>query len=483
MDIPLTLSTIRGVMVGVITNMVPELFDKDIRKGAKFHCSDTFVHKYLRERLGWSLRAGTRTAQKLPENYEEILLEAFLREAWLIRDFNIPATLRVNTDQTQSVYQPGTKMTWNKKGAKQVDVCGKDEKHAFTLVPSISASGEVLPMQAIYRGASVQSCPSRNAMAYAEAQELGFLLEPSGTDTYWLTLDTMKNLVNNIVAPYFESKKVKMTELSEEERKGQFSIWKIDCWSVHRSEEFLKWMKETHPNILVVFVPGSCTGVFQPLDVGIQRVLKHSIKQSAHRDVVAEVLTVLKNTKGGSTSSVYKMDMSLPMLRDRSLSWIVRAYHAISKPELVKKAGIHAMLRWRYWPESFAREFDVVGGTKAASNGTTPHTYRKKSKKTAKSTSKSDTNAADQSTKAKKASSKKAKTKMAEKMDQLYDGDTEELAFQPEYEDACDVPLTILVEHPVHMNLCTTYAKTVKFFRAQLIALTVSILYTTITNL
>jgi hypothetical protein len=49
---------------------------------------------------------------------------------------------------------------------------------------------------------------------------------------------------------------------------SQFLIWKNDCWSVHKSKEFLDWMKNRHPRIIVLFVPGGCTGVWQPLDVG-----------------------------------------------------------------------------------------------------------------------------------------------------------------------------------------------------------------------
>ncbi|KAE9391638.1 hypothetical protein BT96DRAFT_742201, partial [Gymnopus androsaceus JB14] len=206
--------------------------------------------------LGWSLRACTRAAQKLPDNYEEILLEAYLHEAWIIRNHHIMAELRVNTDQTQTVYQPGTKFSWNATGEKQVNIVGKDDKRAFTLVPSISASGDVLPMQAIYSGGTKASCLSSKADHYEEAQKLGFLLEPSCTDTYWSTIETMKSLVNKVIAPYFDSKKA---ELGIRKPEDQSSIWKIDCWSIHKSKEFLAWMKATHPNIIVIFVPGNCT--------------------------------------------------------------------------------------------------------------------------------------------------------------------------------------------------------------------------------
>ncbi|KAJ6631902.1 hypothetical protein B0H10DRAFT_1770637, partial [Mycena sp. CBHHK59/15] len=51
---------------------------------------------------------------------------------------------------------------------------------------------------------------------------------------------------------------------------SQVSIWKIDCWLVHKSKEFLAWMEKNHPNIIVLFVPSGCPGIWQPLDIGIQ---------------------------------------------------------------------------------------------------------------------------------------------------------------------------------------------------------------------
>jgi hypothetical protein len=31
----------------------------------------------------------------------------------------------------------------------------------------------------------------------------------------------------------------------------------LDCWSVHKSAEFLGWMRENHPNLHLVFIPGA----------------------------------------------------------------------------------------------------------------------------------------------------------------------------------------------------------------------------------
>lgn len=111
-----------------------------------------------------------------------------------------------------------------------------DEKRAFTLVPTITASGEVLPMQAIFFGKTTDSCPKPHAKCYDEAQKLNFQLQPSETDMYWSTLKTMQDLVNNIIAPYFDATKKALYKDKPEE---EYVLWKIDCWSVHISDDFI----------------------------------------------------------------------------------------------------------------------------------------------------------------------------------------------------------------------------------------------------
>ncbi|KAF9021319.1 hypothetical protein BDZ89DRAFT_898017, partial [Hymenopellis radicata] len=205
--------------------------------------------------LAWTYRRTTKAARKVPPNVDEILTEAFLREAYVVRDYAVPDALRVNTDQTQIVYQQGTQTSWNARNAKQVPVAGRDEKRAFTLVPSIAASGDVLPMQAIFTGKTDASCPSPDAALYDEAvQDLKVRFLPSKTDTYWSTQETMRDLVDHIIAPYFDAKKEELGLAAD-----QVAIWKIDCWSVHKSREFMDWMAANHTTIVVIFIPGNCT--------------------------------------------------------------------------------------------------------------------------------------------------------------------------------------------------------------------------------
>jgi hypothetical protein len=97
----------------------------------------------------------------------------------------------------------------------------------------------------------------------------------------------MHSFVEKILVPYLSEQKAKLGL-----PKSQKSIWQIDVWSVHQSKEFQNGMKTRYPNIIVDFVPGGCTGVWQACDVGIQRIFKHSLKRSYHEDVVAAIYLV-----------------------------------------------------------------------------------------------------------------------------------------------------------------------------------------------
>jgi hypothetical protein len=249
--------------------------------------------------------------------------------AYNIKEHDIPAELHVNTDQAQGVFAQGCHFTWAQTGSKQVSVVGAEEKRAMTIVVSVSSSGVLLPFQAVYEGKSSVSCPKTSAKCHAETTAAGFCFKYSGNQTYWSTQKTMRSLVNNVIAPYFSKQKQKLRL-----PKTQKSIWQIDVWSVHRSQEFQDWMKKTHLNIILHYVLAGCTGVFQSCDVGIQRIMKHSLKKSCHRDVVNKILVQVEDEKPTIT-----VDKTLGVLCDRTVSWLWDAYQTLNEPRIVKKVS------------------------------------------------------------------------------------------------------------------------------------------------
>ncbi|KAG6850928.1 hypothetical protein C0991_009934 [Blastosporella zonata] len=169
----------------------------------------------------------------------------------------------------------------------------------------------------------------------------GFLLEYSNTATYWFNQDTMQNFVDKILAPYFEAQKCKL-HLPP----SQKSLWSIDVWSVHRSLSFRTWMKTHHPNIVLDFVPGGCTGVLQPCNVGIQRPFKLSLKQSYHEDIVNEMSEQMGH------DDPLTVDDCIATMHNRTPRWLWNAYNSINNKELVKKQAFE-MCTIRNWDLSY----------------------------------------------------------------------------------------------------------------------------------
>ncbi|KAF8597066.1 hypothetical protein BDV93DRAFT_453871 [Ceratobasidium sp. AG-I] len=288
--------------------------------------------------MGWSRRHFTRAAQKIPANAPQQLHRSFLRMACTIRDQGVPSSCIVNADQTQVVYSHGSQYTWNERGVRQVQVVGTEEKRAYTMLVGVSNNGNVLPFQAIYQGRTSVSLPNPNiSSCYNEALAIGMQFLPSLTDTYWSTLETMQTYVTDILVPYFRTQQKKHGLPVD-----QHCIFQIDAWSVHRSKEFRLWMESAFPWIGLHYIPGGCTGLFQACDVALQRVAKIAMRRKPLSDIIDETTEALA---GGADPTTFINDKTVKTLRNRSVSWMVEAYNAINKPELVQKViPIHICL-------------------------------------------------------------------------------------------------------------------------------------------
>ena len=137
----------------------------------------------------------------------------------------------------QLVYTSGNQMTWARTGSKQVAVIGINKKQAFTLLVSVATDRTILPYRAIFQGKTKLSLPATSSPNCNDAMKAGFKFEFSGMKTYWSNQKTMCAFVNNILAPYFTRRKVKLGLPID-----QKSLWQIDVWSIHCSEEFHNWM-------------------------------------------------------------------------------------------------------------------------------------------------------------------------------------------------------------------------------------------------
>jgi len=166
----LDIHQIRGVIIAQIQYKNPEIFKIMVNKDrSTFVVSTKWVWKFLTEEMNWTLWRATHASQKIPVDADYQLHASLLRHAHSVCHFLIPCNLRVNSDQTQVIYQQSSASTYETKGSHQISTIGLDEKQVFTLNVAISASGVLLPFQAIFKGKTKASLPSANSLCSDEA--------------------------------------------------------------------------------------------------------------------------------------------------------------------------------------------------------------------------------------------------------------------------------------------------------------------------
>ena len=74
--------------------------------------------------------------------------------------------------------------------------------------------------------------------------------------------------------------------------------------------------------------------LFQPCDVGIQRVLKLAIRCSALQDIINDTAEQLSR---GALPSTVTFEDQLSVVCDHSVRWLANGYEAINDPTLIKK--------------------------------------------------------------------------------------------------------------------------------------------------
>jgi hypothetical protein len=99
------------------------------------------------------------------------------------------------------------------------------------------------------------------------------------------------------------------------------------------SKVFISWLKDFHPEILLIFVPANCTSVFQPGDVILQRPFKHSFRQQFDMHTSQDIGKQLDERDLEEVKLKTKMTALKPLI----CSWLHQAWQDVNKPSMIKK--------------------------------------------------------------------------------------------------------------------------------------------------
>lgn len=207
-SVPITCNIARSVLMAHMRIHAPD---------ADETFSDRWMHKLLRELLGWAFRMGTQPGRNRPDDWEDRCILTFLRLSRSTLRYNIKSPrMIVNADQTGISLFPVGNKTWEVRGSKQVPTYNHDEKRQvrtcehsqscvltrhlqYTLVVASSNGGDILPFQSVWGGSTPASLPSQKALRREEADREGFTYA-HGDTRHWSSLETTKAVSSYLVS-------------------------------------------------------------------------------------------------------------------------------------------------------------------------------------------------------------------------------------------------------------------------------------------
>jgi hypothetical protein len=219
--------------------------------------------------------------------------------------------LIVNFDETSVFIVPSSQYSMALVGSKQVTVIGKEDKRQITALLTITASGNLLPLQLIYQGKTNQCYPN---------YELPDDYLVDHTPSHWSDRDSIVRYAKNILLPYFINKRIDL-DLPE----NQVAIVIFDVHASHRyNDELHDILKLNH--IQFVYVPACCTSELQPLDADgspnfrLKQLLKHELSMWYSN-------VVMKKIDNDIEQKISKFNASL--IKPLHVRWFVKSFELL----------------------------------------------------------------------------------------------------------------------------------------------------------
>ena len=235
-------------------------------------------------------------------------------------------SLVINMDQTGVHLVPVDNHTYEAKGSKDVKSIGGEDKRQITLCVASSLNGDMLPLQLIFTGTTQKCLPQMTEEAKAAAVHL------THSENHWSSQATMQQYVKEVIIPYA---KLRVTEHNLPAKSHIVLV--LDVWSVHKSKEFIAFLKEKYPRIHLVFVPANCTSKLQVADVMLQRPFKHGIKKQFNEWAARKISEQITSGVIIGLAPLLKMGTLKPLV----LQWCINSWKRMQEGRDLIKFGWH----------------------------------------------------------------------------------------------------------------------------------------------
>ena len=272
------------------------------------------IVRRLSKRNKYVYRASTHTAQRPPievrNEAQEFVMETAPRLATSFYGHRCKDYI-INMDQTPVFFSFGSKSTLDLIGTRSIGVTGTPHLGSTsraTCFLSCTASGKMMTPLVVFKGTEFGSI-SRELSTYQQGALYQCQIKA------WCDKRVMLFWVNNVLGPYVH-------EAPPDVR----PVLLLDRYSCHIMDEVVDLIYAM--GVEIIHVPGGCTSLAQPLDVGINKPFKDRIRKKW------EIWVDYQKTKHGENHTP-----KVP--RELVARWIVKSNRDINET-IAKNAWMHA---------------------------------------------------------------------------------------------------------------------------------------------
>ena len=182
------------------------------------------------------------------------LKEEFLQDVVTTAEMEeIPPELTLNWDQTGIKIVPSNTWTMDQQGAKQVEVCGANDKRLITAVFCGSLVGDFLPIQVIYQG--------KTTLRYEFPPEWDI----THSQKQWSNETKVIQYIENIIVPYIDSARQAFQDDTP-------ALMIMDNFKGQITSSVTSLLEEN--SIHICLLPPNTTDRLQPMDISVNKPAK-----------------------------------------------------------------------------------------------------------------------------------------------------------------------------------------------------------------
>ena len=295
--------------------------------GGETRFSSAWANTWAR-RQNLVMRAPSTQARITPNHVR--LAEEFRAEIKEeVERLSVDPQLVLNMDQTGVRVIPHGGRTRAQRGAQRVTLLHSADKRQITAQLTIAASGTLLPPQIIYQGTD----GGDGALPSQERRDLADGWCFTQTGTHWATHASLMQWATDILLPYILNVRTQI------ENPNAPVILILDKFAPHRDDSLLTHLTSLG-NTYIRFVPGGCTSLVQPADLGLNRVFKAALRREFASWLSKQMV---RWTAGGNTLETFRLSVGWGRIKGPHLSWMKAALSAVT-PQHVRKCWEKSLL-------------------------------------------------------------------------------------------------------------------------------------------